>query len=595
MADDTGHTIDDDDLDVVEAVNEGYSHFEFVDDLEYTLTKFWRSKRTKVPLARFRKFFDYQLNNDISFWEFFVLLAYGNCRVSFLPLLATNSAVTEDDIKVASLFVSDKEDAQGMEFDSLAGLISFNEGDHFNFSQFGEGITDALGIVGQKNYSPVMKAKMIMMLVHGPPFEFFLLNYPKVAKPEKLEQSQYVQLFKRLTANVWEKVMGLHMLIKLKRKNLCQFTTIIEGDIRGLPTRGVEEPVYRYAYKDFIFDNLLMKTLGIDREQLSYTWFIALVQMSIGHEPGFDQIAQEVIENNSSLIRLYKAFLKPDFQYMKPMIKILEQEMQIDPELASCIVNVVNGSKDAIVELMVTHYFRNIMEFKDDVALATVSNFLEPLYLITCGVTFELEANLRKVVTLLGGQPKKAKVIASVDGLVNENSQSMRLLFQSEDLDEDMESLAYSIIDIANYTWDYKDIREVLNFLRDGAKQSMPDLCADGEVNEDEFEFIGDLLEALNGDLPSVGRISDHLIYENKSAKCQMLVAFFTGNTGFEVDDDEDEEEDKKYKQFLKMKFIREIEAVFSQLLEFVPRPMRGGGMPPMMGGAPRPGMPPMG
>ena len=39
-----------------------------------------------------------------------------------------------------------KEYAVKIEGDSLAGLISFNEGDHFNFSQFGEGITDALGI-----------------------------------------------------------------------------------------------------------------------------------------------------------------------------------------------------------------------------------------------------------------------------------------------------------------------------------------------------------------------------------------------------------------------------------------------------------------
>ncbi len=170
---------------------------------------------------RFKRFFDYQLNSDISFWEFFILLAYGNCRVSFLPLLATNKAVTEDDIKVASLFVSDKDEAQGMEFESLAGLISFNEGDHFNFSQFGEGVTSALGISGQKSFSPVMKARMIMLLVQGPPLSFFISNWPRVAKPEKLAAHPYVQLFKNLTANVWEKVMGLHMLIKLKRKNLC--------------------------------------------------------------------------------------------------------------------------------------------------------------------------------------------------------------------------------------------------------------------------------------------------------------------------------------------------------------------------------------
>lgn len=245
VVDDTGHTVDEDEADIVEEVLSNYPHKEFIKDMQLSLAKFWRSKRTRVPLACFQSFFDYQLQNQFSFWEFFVLMAYGDTRISFLPILATNKAVTEDDLMVASLFVSDKEGAQGMEFDALAGIISFNEGDHFNFTQFGEGIADALGIVGQKNFSPVMKAKQLMMLVHGPPQDFYIMNWPRAAKPDKLDAHPYVRMFKRLTANVWEKVMGLHLLIKLKRKSICQFTAILEGDFRGLPTRGFEQPLYR--------------------------------------------------------------------------------------------------------------------------------------------------------------------------------------------------------------------------------------------------------------------------------------------------------------------------------------------------------------
>ena len=36
-----------------------------------------------------------------------------------------------------------------MEFESLAGIIALNEGDYFNFQQFGYGISSILGIMGR--------------------------------------------------------------------------------------------------------------------------------------------------------------------------------------------------------------------------------------------------------------------------------------------------------------------------------------------------------------------------------------------------------------------------------------------------------------
>ena len=74
------------------------------------------------------------------------------------------------------------------------------------------------------------------MLAHGPPFSFFLQNYQK-AKSNN-ESHPYIQLFKNLAANVYEKIMGLHIFINLPRKNYLMFNSIIDGDIRELPNLG---------------------------------------------------------------------------------------------------------------------------------------------------------------------------------------------------------------------------------------------------------------------------------------------------------------------------------------------------------------------
>ena len=76
-------------------------------DLEQALTKFWRTKLTRVPLSALRSFFDFEVKNHLSFWEFFVLLALGDARTSFLPLLATNRPVELADLALPSEYASD--------------------------------------------------------------------------------------------------------------------------------------------------------------------------------------------------------------------------------------------------------------------------------------------------------------------------------------------------------------------------------------------------------------------------------------------------------------------------------------------------------
>ena len=49
--------------------------------------------------------------------------------------------------------------------------------------------------------------------------------------------------------------------------------------------------------------------------------------------------------------------------------------------------------------------------------------------------------------------------MASIDGLVNRNSQNIKLIFKAEKMSPLHDNTACSIIDIANGTWDYSDVR----------------------------------------------------------------------------------------------------------------------------------------
>ena len=92
--------------------------------------------------------------------------------------------------------------------------------------------------------------------------------------------------------------------------------------------------------------------------------------MSIGHESAFDLIAQEVVESNSSLSRIYKGFIKPDLYYLKPMLIILEREGDIDPKLAESVMQIISGNVEAVVSFIVDHYLRKLKGVADEISLA---------------------------------------------------------------------------------------------------------------------------------------------------------------------------------------------------------------------------------
>ncbi len=51
------------------------------------------------------------------------------------------------------------------------------------------------------------------------------------------------------------------------------------------------------------------------------------------------------MENNSSLSRLYKAFINPNLYYLRPLIRIIEREVDIDGEGAEAIVRGLQGEE----------------------------------------------------------------------------------------------------------------------------------------------------------------------------------------------------------------------------------------------------------
>ncbi len=123
----------------------------------------------------------------------------------------------------------------------------------------------------------LMKAQQLMMLVHGPPLQFYMMNRARLLPTDKLEATPYVQLFKHMVGNSWDKLLGLHMLITLKRPNLCHFSAIIQGDIGGNPLTCQSEPLFLRSYNAFICRSLLEKTFKIEKQSSSFMWLRALL------------------------------------------------------------------------------------------------------------------------------------------------------------------------------------------------------------------------------------------------------------------------------------------------------------------------------
>ena len=50
-----------------------------------------------------------------------------------------------------------------------------------------------------------------------------------------LKEHPYIRFFKRIGGNLHRKLVGLHLLLKLKRVNLFHFSGAMEGDISLTP------------------------------------------------------------------------------------------------------------------------------------------------------------------------------------------------------------------------------------------------------------------------------------------------------------------------------------------------------------------------
>ena len=96
-----------------------------------------------------------------------------------------------------------------------------------------------------------------MFLVNGPPHQFYFSNTDKIQP--NLESYEYVAFFKHIggSSNVYTKLLGLHLFVKLRRTNLFHFSLILQGDFDGTPISCVHETMYYQVYSKLIAGNLL--------------------------------------------------------------------------------------------------------------------------------------------------------------------------------------------------------------------------------------------------------------------------------------------------------------------------------------------------
>ena len=121
------------------------------------------------------------------------------------------------------------------------------------------------------------------------------------------------------------------------------------------------------------------------------------------------------------------------------------------------------------------------------------------------------------------------------------------------------DALARSITKLNMQFWLKSDFKRILNAIQ---KSYYPGDTTLAYFKQSEMKLLVNTVHANQGDLSALAKVGDHILYQNKSALCQVFVSLMTSNTGYEPSDT-DSKEIIQEKLHLKRKFITEFERIF--------------------------------
>lgn len=135
---------------------------------------------------------------------------------------------------------------------------------------------------------------------------------------------------------------------------------------------------------------------------------------------------------------------------------------------------------------------------------------------------------------MCGVDQDMAYILLGYNAILNKDFVHVHALFDSKHFQKEVENidLVHSLIRLASNKWSKRSLKVVIEGIvrtHELYKHSDIDDVLVNVTTGAEFETIINLIEALEGNMQSLGQICDHLFFENKSWICTMFSILGTG------------------------------------------------------------------
>ena len=462
-------------------------------------------KCPKLVSKNFR-LFDESLQRKVHLYEHIILLAHGFCRSGLLKIL-TNKGILDTN----SLHRSSKpfEPGHNNFYDACITFVSAYQGDLDNFSKYCRGLLHALELEGGTDFPAREKAIKTLMLIRG---DSILNEIEGISATN----DQYESIFKKLFGKQSKKAMYLHKLATMSEDDLNLLFEAKETQSNATKVMNFKK------LAELLIDDFLVRHLEMDSDSIN--WLSCLTRISSGDYDGIDYLAKEYDISNAKA-SIYRAICTRDYMNMDPLFRAIDSEVPF--ELCKQISWVLNGDIDEFRDLLLnriqieTHKtnfrlnYDNVykVDFPPELEneRADLGDYLKILFSLIEGESFDL-GDLRKIIRLCGIDEDIAHVFLGYNAILNKDFVNVSQMFEFEKFKNSINNseLMDAVLGLASNRWNSESLKLIMENII-VSNNLYPQYNVSDVIekisNQIEFETVINLIEAVEGDMQSLGQI----------------------------------------------------------------------------------------
>lgn len=158
-----------------------------------------------------------------------------------------------------------------------------------------------------------------------------------------------------------------------------------------------------------------------------------------------------------------------------------------------------------------------------------------------------------------------AHILIGYNAILNKDFIHVHDLFGFQQFKNELKNmdLVHALIKLASNKWDKDSLKTVVESIIVSKNLYTQDMIPDKieqMSNSIEFVTIGNLVEAINGDMQSLGQVCDCMFFDNKSWICTLFAILATGKFSMETICE------KQYHTMAKSKFQKDVNRLFECL-----------------------------